>query len=389
MKRTLMAILIALSAVLPGRAADEKGFVLLFDGKTLDGWKKHGGMATYKIEDNCVVGSVGPGPNTFLCTEKNYGNFRLEVESILDVPSNSGIQFRSHIREKDDRVFGYQCEIDPSDRAWSAGIYDEGRRGWLNPLSGDDDYKKKARTAYKKGEWNKFVIETRGPWLRTWLNDIPCADLLDASDLDGLIALQVHAAKEGRIRWRNVRIKEFAPSKWEPIFDGKTLEGWKKQGGDWSVKDGVIVGKAGKSEAKSGHLVSDKEYGDFAVRLKYKAMTGNSGLNFRAEEGDKNLQAEIDPVNDVGGLLEAEGRGWIVQPKPEDVKKWIKANDWNELVVIAMGDRVVVQVNGNTSAEIKKDVGRAKGRLALELHGGQDVEVQFKDIEVQEIPKVD
>src|SRR5262245_34642889 len=113
--------------------ADEKAdkdFMPIFDGKSLEGWKKVGGEATYRVEDSCVVGEVGPGANTFLRTEKTYANFILKVEAKLDVPGNSGIQFRSHQKDGNGRVFGYQCEIDPTPRAYSAGIYDEGRRGW-------------------------------------------------------------------------------------------------------------------------------------------------------------------------------------------------------------------------------------------------------------------
>jgi hypothetical protein len=190
----------------PGTAADEgeEGFVALFDGTTLDGWKKVGGGATYRIEGDSIVGEVGPGSNTFLRTEKTYGDFILKLDAKLDVPGNSGIQFRSHQKDGDGRVFGYQCEIDPSDRAWTGGIYDEGRRGWLYPLKDHPE----AQKAFKKDDWNTFVIEARGPHLRTWVNGVPCADLEDTMDADGFIALQVHAGKEGRIRWKDVRIKE-------------------------------------------------------------------------------------------------------------------------------------------------------------------------------------
>jgi hypothetical protein len=189
----------------PAADEDEPGFVPLFDGKTLDGWKKVGGMATYRVEDGMIVGEVGPGSNTFLRTEKTYGDFILKLDAKLDVPGNSGIQFRSHQRaEEGGRVFGYQCEIDPSDRAWTAGIYDEGRRGWLYDLKDHPE----AQKAFQKDDWNRFVIEARGDHLRTWLNGVPVADLHDAMDKEGFIALQVHAGKEGRIRWKNIRIKE-------------------------------------------------------------------------------------------------------------------------------------------------------------------------------------
>ena len=175
----------------------------MFDGKSLAGWRKAGGGATYAVDDGCIVGKVGPGHNTFLCTEKNYGDFILKLDVKLDVPGNSGIQLRSHQRQKDGCVFGYQCEIDPSERAWSGGIYDESRRGWLNDLKDNEA----GRKAFKPNGWNQFVIKAQGSCIKTWINGVPCADLTDEADAEGFIALQVHAGKEGQIRWRNIRIK--------------------------------------------------------------------------------------------------------------------------------------------------------------------------------------
>lgn len=189
--------------VLGDARIDEQGFTPLFDGKTLTGWRQAGGEATYRVEDGQIVGEVGPGHNSFLCTEKTFADFVLKLDVKLDVPGNSGIQFRSHQRE-DGVVFGYQCEIDPSDRAWSGGIYDESRRGWLDTL----ENRPEARSALKKDAWNEFVIEAVGPSIKTWINGVPCAELTDTADAEGFIALQVHAGDQGKIRWRNIRLKE-------------------------------------------------------------------------------------------------------------------------------------------------------------------------------------
>jgi len=191
-----------------GPPKDDAGFVPLFDGKTLDGWKKVVGEATYRVEDGKIVGEVGPGPNTFLRTEKTYGDFVLKVELKLEVPGNSGIQFRSHQKPETDknpgRVYGYQMEVDPTDRKWSGGIYDEGRRGWLYNLK--DQPEKQA--AFKLNDWNEYVIEAKGDQIRTWVNGVPVAELKDDADAEGFIALQVHSGKQGKILWRNIRIKE-------------------------------------------------------------------------------------------------------------------------------------------------------------------------------------
>ena len=109
----------------------------LFNGKTLEGWVQRNGKAKYEVLDGEIVGTTVKGtPNSFLCTEKDYGNFILELEFWVDPTLNSGIQIRSESKPeyRNGRVHGYQVEIDPSSRAWSGGIYDEARRGWLNNL---------------------------------------------------------------------------------------------------------------------------------------------------------------------------------------------------------------------------------------------------------------
>jgi hypothetical protein len=227
-----LTLLLLLASCPLARAADEKGFVPLFDGKTLAGWEQHGGKAKYTVEDGMIVGTAVPNTsNSFLCTKKHYGDFILELEFKVDDGLNSGVQIRSEVFAKPttiqvpnrkgevttrkipaDRVHGYQVEIDPSDRAFSGGIYDEARRGWLYDLAGAKH--KKARDAFKKGEWNTFRIVAKGGSIKTWINGVPAADLKDSLTPRGLIALQVHGVgkdpkKVGlQVRWRNIRIKE-------------------------------------------------------------------------------------------------------------------------------------------------------------------------------------
>lgn len=386
MIRFPMFCFVLLLALAPEAPAGTTDFLPLFDGKTLDGWERRGGDAKYHVQDGCIVGEVPEGglkANSFLCTKKDHANFILEADVKFDVHGNSGIQVRSHATPQG-RVFGYQCEIDPSERAWSGGIYDEGRRGWLNDLKDNE----KGRKAFKKDDWNRFVIRAEGPRIRTWINDVPCADLLDPVDETGFIALQVHGGKQGRIRWKNLRLKELPANQWTPLLKGDGLDGWRKiGGGDWKIEGKELHGTSAKAEPKHGHLVTKQSYTDFVVRLQYKALKGNSGLYFRVAEvpgdvGVKGFQAEIDPANDVGGLYETNGRGWVVKPKPEDVKKWNKGGEWNDLAVVAVGDRVVVCVNGKRTAVLHKDAGRSEGLIALQLHGGQDMDVRFRNIEV-------
>lgn len=216
---------IAISRVCSAVADDGK-WQPLFDGKTLDGWKQRGGAAKYRVENGEIVGtSVPKTGNSFLCTSRDYGDFILEVEFKVDPNLNSGVQIRSHCFDKPTvvdnkgkkinipagRVHGYQVEIDASDRAWSGGIYDEGRRGWLNDLKNNEA----ARKAFEPGEWNTFRVECRGDSIKTWINDVPAADLKDNMTPQGFIALQVHGVGDKtdprEVRWRNIRIQEITP----------------------------------------------------------------------------------------------------------------------------------------------------------------------------------
>ncbi|MEN3944077.1 DUF1080 domain-containing protein [Prosthecobacter sp. SYSU 5D2] len=223
MKSSLLLPLALFSLLTAARADD--AFVPLFDGKTLTGWEQHSGTAEYRVENEAIVGKTVPNTgNSFLCTAKKYGDFILELEFKVDLSMNSGIQFRSNFYDKDteievagkmkkipaDRVHGYQFEIDPSPRAFTGGVYDEGRRGWLFDLKENEA----ARKAFKQGDWNKARIECKGDSIKTFINGVPAADFKDAMTKEGVIALQVHGVGKKteaigkEVMWRNIRIQE-------------------------------------------------------------------------------------------------------------------------------------------------------------------------------------
>ncbi len=180
-----------------------------------DAFVVRGGLATYTFENGEIVGTTAPStPNTFLVTKETYSDFELLLEAKQDVDLNSGIQIRSTIDgaagglgARDGRVRGYQVELDPSDRAFTGGIYDEGRRGWLMPLTCNPA----ARSAFKRGDWNQIRIVAKGPVIRTWVNGVPAASMFDAVDASGRIGLQVHGVGDRadplRVQWRNIRIR--------------------------------------------------------------------------------------------------------------------------------------------------------------------------------------
>jgi Domain of Unknown Function (DUF1080) len=214
--------------------ADQK--VELFNGKDLTGWTKRGGNGSYRVEDGEIVGQSAPNTtNTFLCTDKEFGDFEMELDFKIDPKDNifnSGVQIRSHSRPERDkksqkdseRVFGYQVEIDTkADRPWTGGIYFEGgikdkngklimrgENGWMFPLKDN----KAAQKERHLGEWNHLKIVAKGRHIQTWLNGVPAADLTDNDEKyftpKGFLALQVHAVgqlKDTReVRFKNIKL---------------------------------------------------------------------------------------------------------------------------------------------------------------------------------------
>ena len=256
MKKLLLALL---SFPLLACSAEPGPWVDLFNGKNLDGWVQRGGVAKYSVEDGVIVGTTVPKtPNSFLCTDKNYANFILEVEYKVDPTLNCGVQIRSNSLPdyKNGQVHGYQVEIDPADRGWSGGIYDEGRRGWLNDLSANPA----ARYAFKQNDWNKYRIEAVGDRIRTFINGVPAADLKDDMTATGFIALQVHGVGNReetlKVLYRNVRIQDLGgkttyqtPETKPYLHEGPLVkEGatFRKLAGDFKFTEGPALAPDGK-----------------------------------------------------------------------------------------------------------------------------------------------
>lgn len=195
------------------------GWVSLFDGKTLKGWVQKNGTATYRVEDGAIVGRTSEGsPNSFLCTEKEFGDFELEFEVKCDDRLNSGVQIRSKTKPvpkgskaRFGRVYGPQVEIEAS--PGEAGyIYGEATgRGWLTPPEA-----RKPHSFFKNGQWNHYRVVAKGPRIQVWLNGHKVSDLVDEeiykTHPKGFIGLQVHAVPRGagpyEVRWRNIRIRD-------------------------------------------------------------------------------------------------------------------------------------------------------------------------------------
>lgn len=313
----------------------QNGWQSLFDGKSFSGWNKVAGDAKYEISDNAIVGiTTSNTPNTFLITEKTYGDFILELEfKIDDVKTNSGIQFRSHL-DKDGNegkglVYGYQYELDPSPRSWTAGIYDEGRRGWLYPL----DLNANAKPFFKLGAYNKVRLECIGSITQTFLNGNPVAILVDEMDLSGHIALQVHSIGGNdmpgkKIYWKNIRIKteqlSLTPINnvyvvnnmpnallssekndgWELLFDGSNTDRWRSAKGDyfpskgWFINEGAlqVASSDGSESTNGGDIITKKQYSAFDLSFQFKLSPGaNSGVKYFVTLKEQNSGSAIGP----------------------------------------------------------------------------------------------
>lgn len=307
------------------------GWKSLFNGKNLDGWEQLNGKATYEVKNGEIIGTTVPKePNSFLATKEKYGDFILELELLVNNSMNSGIQIRSESKAdyQNYRVHGYQVEVDPSDRAWSGGIYDEARRGWLYPL----DINPKGQKAFKRDTWNKYRIECIGNSIRTWVNGIPTANVVDNMTPSGFIALQVHGIygdmKPGmQIRWRNIRIQtsNLKPSKMDDIFvvnlvpndlsaqekqegykllwDGKTTDGWvsARNGtsfpeNGWSISNGELhVQEAnGQESTNGGDIITKQQYKAFELKFDFKLTEGaNSGVKYFVTLAEKTKGSAI------------------------------------------------------------------------------------------------
>lgn len=311
------------------------GWIDLFNGKNLEGWTEHSGKAKYTVEEGVLIGeSVTGTGNSFLCTKQEFGDFELEVEYKCEALLNSGVQIRSQffpdartlniggkeIKIAADRVHGYQVEIDMDaarGRMWTAGIYDEARRGWLFPADGEKgkegmSFSEQGRKVTKNGEWNKLRIVAKGSSIKTWLNGEPRAEITDSLTPRGIIALQVHGVgadtnKVGlKVCFRSVRIKPItakAPAElppntltakekkagWKLLWDGKTTDGWRSAKGEnfpekgWTITDGVLTVHENKGEesAGGGDIITREKYSRFELMVDFKITPGaNSGIKY-------------------------------------------------------------------------------------------------------------
>lgn len=417
----------------------------LIEGNTLNGWNIKGGKSNYENIDGTIIGTtVRNTPNTFLTTNNNYSDFILELEFLNDSNANSGIQIRSinTPEYKNGRVHGYQVEIDPSERAWTGGIYDEARRGWLNDLEDNP----KAKKAYKQNDWNKFRIEAIGDTIKTWINGVPAAHLIDSKTTTGFIGLQIHEGIEGKqIKWKNIKIitknvqryststpikpiakrnqlsKKEIDDGWKLLWDGQSTKGWKgaklnefpKQG--WIIKNGIlsVLASDGTESNAGGDIVTVESYENFELKVDFKLAAGaNSGIKYYVDTEinkgpgssigleyqilDDNLHPDAKKGNHKGSRTVASLYD-LIEADPN--KPINEIGEWNTAYIKSVNNHVEHWLNGvkvleyeRGSENFKKLVSESKykkwknfgllkkGQILLQDHGDL---VSFRNIKIK------
>ena len=375
----------------------------LFNEKDLSNWEQKNGTAEYKIVGNEIVGiSKLKTNNSFLCTKKKYGDFILELEVKIHPLLNSGIQIRSESKPDyhNGTVHGYQVEIDPSKRAYTGGIYDESRRGWIYPLADNVD----GQNAFKQAEWNHLHIEAIGSEIRVWLNGVNTANIYDDLTAEGFIGLQVHSIGnethlEGKeVAWRNLRIKtnDFNKDRWETtvyennlvantltttekqngwrlLWDGKSDKGWCSAKSNafpekgWNIKDGelTVEKSKGKESTNGGDIITKEKFSNFELRLDFKLTEGaNSGVKYMVDPdlnkgGGSAIGLEYQLLDDklhpdakkgVNGNRTIGALYDLIPPenlsRPGFAKGFKGTGQWNQIRIISMNGKVEHWLNG-------------------------------------------
>ena len=319
----------------PRSGLDE--FTELLPAEGLDGWTTVGGQARFVREGDLLRGLDSGSRNTFLMSDRSFGDFILEGEVKIE-SGNSGWQIRSHLSEAGDlksRLRGYQIEVDPSERGWSGGLYDEGRRGWIHALSAETD----TPSAFDPAAWNHYRIEAIGPRIRSWVNGKACADVVDLADLGGSIAFQVHSG-DCRVQWRGLVITELGASRytdmrlWEEVTAGESN----------AVTPERAAGatKVNLSEGEQARLRSLDVSESLSIRIPYQISEGTVlrvTMAVPGENGTAFMIGDSEPVDEKSNL----SRLPVVTPGAGMTGL---GDDWRELLLDLDSSRLVVVDEG-------------------------------------------
>ena len=385
-------------------AAD--GFVSLFNGKDLTGWSVDSGAAErWKVEEGQIKGTgIGSAGRGWLLSEKEYENFVLTLEFQAAAEADGAVGIRARPGEMEGglphhlaiKLTGYTNPALPR-----IGAFYYWPNTWQQPS-------KQAEVA-PKGEWNKLTVRVQGDELRISVNgqevqNLSLAEFAKKPNVfpgvnrpSGRIGLQQHT---GEIRFRNIEIKELPPAEapaptapaadgFVPLFNGKDLTGWKtdpKQPGNWRVENGLLTGSGAIS-----HLFTERgDFKDFDLHAEVRVnQDGNSGIYFHAPFGLANSDAypggyevQICHRYNQPAFLTGSLVGLVKAPI-----LGLAADEWFTMEIIAVGKEYTVKVNNKTTAYYVDEHGTAsQGHFALQVWKPATTVVQFRNIEIKELP---
>ncbi|MFO7620704.1 MAG: DUF1080 domain-containing protein [Bacteroidales bacterium] len=389
-------------------AAD--GWLLLFDGNTLNGWRdfKGEGVNAPWIVEKGTLASLGEGSDStgYIVTEKEYGNFILTFDWKISEGGNSGVLY--HVVERPEYkvpyVTGPEYQI-VDDFGFPAELEEWQKAGADYAMYTCDNEKKQLN---KAGKWNTSKIVFDNGKVEHWLNGQKVLGFEAWSDdwferrsggkwdfapeyglaRSGHFALQDHG---DRVWYKNIKLKELPrKSSQETLFNGKDLTGWEAYGTElWYVEDGELVCESGPDKAY-GYLGTRKYYDDFDLTLEFRQVSnGNSGVFIRSYirtgVNVSGWQVEVAPPgNDTGGIYESYGRGWLSRI-PDEKETILKMGEWNTMRIKVAGDNVQTWLNGEMMTDLTDEkIGQGKGRIMLQIHSGGGIKVRWRNIQLTE-----
>ena len=397
---TIYAFLLITIAAFSITNAQDPGFVDLFNGKNMEGWTQRNGTATYRIEGDCIIGKTSEGsPNSFLCTDKLYGDFELKFDVKVDTELNSGVQIRSQSVGgiPEGRVNGPQVEISLDGMA--GYVYGESAGGWMTP-----DAVRHSHQDFIDGEWNTYQIVAVGNKIETWINGHQISDLTHEerfkSHPKGFIGLQVHGVGAGKgpfeVRWRNLKLRDLTG--FQSLYNGKDLTGWKTTGNWLPQKDGSVLIQPREGEKGwqryDAYLWSEKKYKNFVLDVEYSYPPGgNSGVYFRV--GDTSdpvktgIEAQILDSSEKEGPVGPHDHGGIIGTAAATKNMSRPPHEWNRMVLTCVGSHLQVDLNGEQIIDTQLDKGPMKDRplegyIGFQDHGEPN-NLLFRNIRIREL----
>jgi hypothetical protein len=385
-----------------------EGQQLLFDGKTLKGWRNYNDtiLSDWHVVDGCIQATgSGSDANGYIVTDRQYENFELSWDWKLSKGGNSGMLY--HVVENP--KFSVPYVTGPEYQLIDEDNFDGQLEEWQK--LGVDYAMHLPDTSLMNvnpaGEWNNSKIVFDNGYVEHWLNGIKILEFEAWTDdwfarknsgkwhnapeyglaTKGVICLQDHGSPAS---FRNIKIKELPrKTREEVLFNGIDLNAWENYGTErWYVKNGLLICESGPDKGY-GYLATRKYYDDFELTLEFKQeANGNSGVFIRSfvEEGVKvnGWQVEVAPKGmDTGGIYESYGRGWLVQI-PDEKENILKVKDWNTLNIRVQGDNVQTRLNGQEMVNIHDEkIGKGQGRIALQIHDGGGIKVLWRNLRIR------